>query len=501
MVFSVVMFVAEWNTTSDSWVPRRYERLKAMYSQMKTDKDVDKATNHRISTLSELKNYIDKYQEARIERVLLVNIPGLGVTFDVNDLGDFCGIYYLLLMVLLIFSLVREHENLYLALFKVRRLHEHGRAKSDGESTANYLYHALAMGQVLSSPPTLAQWDPPWIKTRVLNAIFLAPAVIETYVVYQNWQTLGVVRIFGKGDSVMYTQYGFLAVNAILGILAILYSISCDRRWRRAFFYINPELQRVRSRPWYLWLGLSRSSKAQRRMWTQAIERLTVPSKAAPVRSPITVEDTVTVPDSQKIDYRKLAEMCRALESKAARAAGVQAADMSECPREVVSSTLRGNTWRVAARFFGQSPIRNQGKSHLRPEQLDSVRSVVELLTSAWLEGRYDDIERLLHPSAVFVGPGLAGQVERGTVVSGKGYRDVSAAAKVEGFKLGEPGIEVWGKTAVVNCPFTIKYLLEDVLYEESGRDLLVLVNQRDTWLVVWRTMIVDKESEPEPKA
>jgi hypothetical protein len=73
-----------------------------------------------------------------------------------------------------------------------------------------------------------------------------------------------------------------------------------------------------------------------------------------------------------------------------------------------------------------------------------------------------------------------------------KSFRDFGETAKVEAFEIGDFVTEVWGTTAVVNCPFTIKYQLEDVLYEESGRELLVLVNERGRWLVFWRTLIIE---------
>jgi len=165
MAFSIVMIVAQWNTTCTSWVPRRWNRLNDLAyeaARAKTPvaaaKIVSDGTGGRFRDLEDLKEFLSEYRRLRVERVFLLEIPGVGVTFDVNDLGNFCGAAYLMLLVILVYALMREHENLYLALFKVRRLHDRRDGKPGGESTANYLYHSLAMSQVLNAPPTLAQW-------------------------------------------------------------------------------------------------------------------------------------------------------------------------------------------------------------------------------------------------------------------------------------------------------------------------------------------------------
>src|SRR5436305_4778139 len=124
-------------------------------------------------------------------------------------------------------------------------------------------------------------------------------------------------------------------------------------------------------------------------------------------------------------------------------------------------------------------------------EPLTSIRTLVERLNQAWLAGRYDELEPLFHPTAVLVGPGFTGRVE-GRAACVQSYRDFGAAAKVEAFEIGDLMIEAWGAAAVVSCPFAITYQLNDVRYEERGRDLLVLVNEDGAWRIAWRTLIVE---------
>lgn len=151
-----------------------------------------------------------------------------------------------MLLSLLLFCLSREHDNLYLALFKVRRLHERDSDNGDGESAANYLYHALAMSQVLSSPPTRARWQKSRAKNLILRLLYLVPLMVQTYIAIINTDSLDIARILGAGSAlVMLPVYLSVLITGLLGVLAIRYAQACERRWRSAFFRINPSIERV----------------------------------------------------------------------------------------------------------------------------------------------------------------------------------------------------------------------------------------------------------------
>jgi hypothetical protein len=165
---------------------------------------------------------------------------------------------------------------------------DHAARKSDGESTANYLYHALAMNQVLSSPPTLAQWKPPRLKQYLLHLVFFVPVMVEGYIIYVNSQTLSILHVYGVGDEVMFLQYGLVVLNLLIAMVAMSYVRACNARWRTAFFYINPALRFVASPPWRLWLKWPRaapSDSIERSLWAQAIEQLTLAPERSQLRS------------------------------------------------------------------------------------------------------------------------------------------------------------------------------------------------------------------------
>jgi len=357
LLFSVVMLVAQWNTTSGSWVPRRYRKLAEVYSGVKdkpddkADADVRKWSGGRLGSREELREYLHEYQRARVERVMLVDIPGVGVTFDINDLGNFCGLAYFIILTTLVLALIREHENLYLALFKVRRLHDRDKNKSDGESKGNYLYHALAMSQVLSSPPTLAQWKQPKFKRALLNFVLFVPAIVQAYVIWANSATLAIVKMYDVSPAVMIPQYALLLVNLSLGILALLYTEACNHRWKSAFLYVNPALKHIEAQPWPLWVKRPTSlpkEPLQRRLWAQAIGGLRLAHQ--PKSTTITVEHALAL-ESARISYREVVRLCGEMEAMAAQKAHAECAAAHLINGRVTSSVLNGAVWEVTAEF------------------------------------------------------------------------------------------------------------------------------------------------------
>jgi hypothetical protein len=128
------------------------------------------------------------------ERGIFVPVPGLGSWLHVNDMALIGGLVLLALTALLWISLIRQHENLYLALFKLEQIRRsEGTTASDQDSVSNFFYHALAMAQVLSHPPTLARWN------RRIRHIFLhltgafivyfLPGIVQAAIVVQNLRT------------------------------------------------------------------------------------------------------------------------------------------------------------------------------------------------------------------------------------------------------------------------------------------------------------------------
>jgi hypothetical protein len=243
VVFSIIVFVAQWNTTNSSWMMKRYEKLNCLYDTTTGEKEtafnerIYKETGKSFRTRRELGDFLREYDK-EIARVFVPEIPGLGTRFDVNDLGLFSGIAFVFLLVLLWFSLSREYENLRIALRKVYALHDEAGAHVSPDSGANFLYHALAMTEVFSSPPTLAQPFPSSMKRIGLSLVFVIPFAVQAYVVWVNYQTEGVPEAYGA-SAAMALQFVLLLAVAVLCATAIAYEVKSNERWVDTFGYIN----------------------------------------------------------------------------------------------------------------------------------------------------------------------------------------------------------------------------------------------------------------------
>lgn len=261
IVATVLIFIANRNIQQDSW-PRR--RLDTWYAYARNDgagtpKPPPQIANGDVERLKAIR---EEYVKQFAARSVFNASPLPGVSIDVNDLGLIGGIALSFLMFVLVASIAREHENLHLALYKVRLLlleEKHNRAR--GDSRANLLYHALAMTQVLNAPPTLARWQqhPAFSVARL---VFMVPFCVYAWVVWGEVTSSDVSYAYGVNiEPIIKLELGCAALIFLLGLLAWLHSIAMSGRWVRAFFRVNPG-RAVVAQPWISeWLQIILSNK------------------------------------------------------------------------------------------------------------------------------------------------------------------------------------------------------------------------------------------------
>jgi|GEM_PF-6057332 len=222
----------------------------------------------------------EEYVKQIASRSVFNASPIPGVSIDYNDLGIIGGIALVLLMIVLVICITRESENLYLALYKVRRLCSiPDKGHAQGDSKANLLYHALAMSQSLSSPPTLARWKNRGILHH-FGIVFFLPVLVYLWIFYCNWKTKAV------GESYKMNMDHFLGSQVILAIVLLVLSTTAwalsramGKRWERAFFRVNPSRQRVQQMSFWEWLRLipgKKDSRGMQRVVTELVDTLTV---------------------------------------------------------------------------------------------------------------------------------------------------------------------------------------------------------------------------------
>lgn len=272
-IASILLFVGYHNSASDSWFNSRlnlaYQALHSEVWLQKPGKLTEQeelarkwAASRGLRDGAEIREHIRTLEEARTNRLLLLEVPFFGVSHDVNDLGFFGSLALTILMVMLTFSMARQHENLYLLLWIVRRAWRVEKCREAPTSYANLIYHTLAMSQQFSQPPTLARWK----STRFGNfsKIFLLfPIGVQGICFLHDWSTREIGRIINPGATRISLIIQGLALLCVLGLAAacFLYTKSNDLRWKQTFFAINPSLASEPQPGWFEWVQFTKPKR------------------------------------------------------------------------------------------------------------------------------------------------------------------------------------------------------------------------------------------------
>jgi hypothetical protein len=237
VVATLLIGLSVWNQGENSWPRQRVNQWM---------------TNYGKNTPYEHIN--EKYAEAFAQRIMYMQVPVLGVSLDANDVALAGGAAMALLLILLSYCLSTEHENLCLGLFKVCSIHAVEQRPDDGNSTANLLYHALAMEHVVGDPPTLARWGGPMqaVTFFFLAIVFFSPTALHVYILNGVWKDAQKMKL--PVDLHWPVLYVVLGMLFLVGIRCSLLARACSVRWRRTFYIINPEHQTKHRESIWRWL-------------------------------------------------------------------------------------------------------------------------------------------------------------------------------------------------------------------------------------------------------
>ncbi len=125
----------------------------------------------------------------------------------------------------------------------------------------------------------------------------------------------------------------------------------------------------------------------------------------------------------------------------------------------------------------------------LQTKDQQEVWKVVQEVNEAWVKGHPENLENFFREDMVIVPPDFQQRaVGRESCVAS--YKDFCRQATVQDFMEKDPGIDVFGNTAVVTYSFEIRYEMKGGTFHEAGRDVFVLLREGGNWRAVWRTMI-----------
>jgi len=125
-------------------------------------------------------------------------------------------------------------------------------------------------------------------------------------------------------------------------------------------------------------------------------------------------------------------------------------------------------------------------------ESREEVLAVIRQLNDTWATGHPEQLAEFFHEDIVMVHPDFSGR-SQGRDACIASYAEFCSQATIHGVKLGEPGIEVFGDTAVTTYSWEVDYEMGGERFKDSGRDLFVFVREDGKWQAVWRTMIISQ--------
>ncbi len=131
------------------------------------------------------------------------------------------------------------------------------------------------------------------------------------------------------------------------------------------------------------------------------------------------------------------------------------------------------------------------------PTDSERVTEVLGAINQAWLEGRPQDMGRLIHPEITIVFPGFAGRATgRDAFIAG--FVDFCQTARIVSYNEFDHQVDSIADLAVASFGFEMIYEREGSGFRARGRDLWVFAWQAGGWLACWRTML-DLHEEPAP--
>lgn len=176
-----------------------------------------------------------------VENALTVRVPFFGVAFDVNDLGLLSGLGFVIILLMLRFSIRNEIVSLRLG-FK-----EAMAANEKNPTQLETFYHLLAMRMVVTLPDMENDIVPNWDKDtgvlqKISKLVYFGPLVIYTLIAAQDFITFWI----GKELSGIRT-YLLIAYTPLFWFTILALSIWCyqkmkkiDRIWIEYWKKIHP---------------------------------------------------------------------------------------------------------------------------------------------------------------------------------------------------------------------------------------------------------------------
>jgi hypothetical protein len=209
IIATVLIGIGFWNSAKWSWPKHRVRT--AYNADILESKFLEGIENPQFEEYK--KHLQDHILRAYVDNVYFIKIPFFGIAFDVNDLGAIGGLSFIIILLLLRFSLSREIKNLNVSF-----------REAESHDQLCYFYHALAMRQVFTVPEMKGERQN-WFLARASKLVCILPLfVFFLGISYDYWS------IYSWGLYESRVVIIPLAVETASLILIIFLSWKC---WER----------------------------------------------------------------------------------------------------------------------------------------------------------------------------------------------------------------------------------------------------------------------------
>jgi len=242
LIASILVFIAFWNQCDSSWARThvqwaeeietliRQRQDQALPKQLsdKQKRILARAEDYHIENTGDAQHFHEHLLDLMAERIIYVRIPILGIEFDINDLGIFSGITLTVLLLWCRFSLWHEKRNLELCM-----------NESTSENRKS-VYRYLAMRQLLTIPPKLADEPPTKIWGFLVLVLFCLPALVYSLVVGDDVLFSGGLPKMKGLATELICEILFLVVIVALTSLCVQLLLAIHETWGRFVEDVRP---------------------------------------------------------------------------------------------------------------------------------------------------------------------------------------------------------------------------------------------------------------------
>jgi ketosteroid isomerase-like protein len=121
----------------------------------------------------------------------------------------------------------------------------------------------------------------------------------------------------------------------------------------------------------------------------------------------------------------------------------------------------------------------------------EKIAHRVRELNDAWRSERFSELEQYFHPDVILVHPRFEMRTAgRDALIAS--YADFASKSRILEFAMEPAEVDVIASSAVATSAWRMKYEYESVVSDESGWDVLIFNQHEGSWVVVWRTVVLD---------